>query len=140
MPTIRIDHDVYRWLQNQATAFEDTPNSVLRRVSGLDSEKTDGDSNEASRKKRPRARTASGRTLALREGLTVAKAYYHWDGTWYQRVHDFPVALFDRYGYVVLESRLEYLNHPKISGLEKTNIPDGIASFTNYRKMARPAY
>jgi predicted CopG family antitoxin len=37
-PTIRIDDDVYAWLQEQARAFEDTPNTVLRRVAGLDSE------------------------------------------------------------------------------------------------------
>jgi hypothetical protein len=37
MPTIRIDDEVYEWLQKQARPFEDTPNSVLRRVAGLDS-------------------------------------------------------------------------------------------------------
>ena len=36
MPTIRIDDDVYDWLQKMARPFEDTPNSVLRRVAGLD--------------------------------------------------------------------------------------------------------
>ncbi len=36
-PTIRIDEDVYAWLQTQASPFEDTPNSVLRRVAGLTS-------------------------------------------------------------------------------------------------------
>ena len=35
-PTIRIDDEVYTWLQSQARPFDDTPNSVLRRVSGLD--------------------------------------------------------------------------------------------------------
>ncbi len=34
-PTIRIDEEVYAWLQIQARPFEDTPNSVLRRVAGL---------------------------------------------------------------------------------------------------------
>jgi len=34
-PTIRIDEEVYGWLQAQARPFEDTPNSVLRRISGL---------------------------------------------------------------------------------------------------------
>ncbi len=34
-PTIRIDDEVYTWLQSQARPFEDTPNSVLRRISGL---------------------------------------------------------------------------------------------------------
>ena len=35
MPTIRIDDEVYAWLQNLARPFEDTPNSVLRRVAKL---------------------------------------------------------------------------------------------------------
>lgn len=35
-PTIRIDDEVYAWLQSQAKPFEDTPNSVLRRISGLE--------------------------------------------------------------------------------------------------------
>lgn len=35
VPTIRIDADVYLWLQKQARPFEDTPNSVLRRLAGI---------------------------------------------------------------------------------------------------------
>lgn len=35
-PTIRVDDDVYAWLQNQARPFEDTPNSVLRRIANLE--------------------------------------------------------------------------------------------------------
>ena len=35
MPTIRIDEEVYAWLQNLACPFEDTPNSVLRRIAKL---------------------------------------------------------------------------------------------------------
>lgn len=31
MPTIRIDDDVWRYLQDRAKPFEDTPNDVLRR-------------------------------------------------------------------------------------------------------------
>lgn len=33
---IRIDDEVFAWLQSHATAFKDTPNSVLRRIAGLD--------------------------------------------------------------------------------------------------------
>jgi len=36
MPTIRIDDEVYVWLQKLARPFEDTPNSVLRRMAKLD--------------------------------------------------------------------------------------------------------
>ena len=35
MPTIRIDEEVYVWLQAQARPFEDTPNTVLRRIASL---------------------------------------------------------------------------------------------------------
>ncbi len=35
-PAIRIDDQVYAWLQEQAKPFEDTPNSVLRRIAGLE--------------------------------------------------------------------------------------------------------
>jgi hypothetical protein len=35
MPTIRIDDDVYDWLQQRAKPFVDTPNSVLRRELGI---------------------------------------------------------------------------------------------------------
>ena len=35
MPTIRIDDDVWRYLQGKARPFEDTPNDVLRREFGL---------------------------------------------------------------------------------------------------------
>ncbi|MBW1790461.1 MAG: hypothetical protein JRK53_28280 [Deltaproteobacteria bacterium] len=36
MPTIRIDEEVYEWLKQHAQPFEDTPNSVLRRIAELD--------------------------------------------------------------------------------------------------------
>lgn len=38
MPTIRIDNEVYAWLQKMARPFEDTPNSVLRRIANLEEE------------------------------------------------------------------------------------------------------
>jgi hypothetical protein len=37
MPTIRIDEDVWKALQDRAAPFVDTPNEVLRRVFELDS-------------------------------------------------------------------------------------------------------
>lgn len=40
MPTIRIDDEVYAWLQAQARPFEDTPNTVLRRIASLDKSST----------------------------------------------------------------------------------------------------
>ncbi|HXY25646.1 MAG TPA: hypothetical protein VEI73_13410 [Candidatus Acidoferrum sp.] len=39
MPTIRIDEDVWRFLQSKAKPFEDSPNDVLRRELGLERSK-----------------------------------------------------------------------------------------------------
>ncbi len=39
-PTIRIDDEVYAWLQGQARPFDDTPNSVLRRIARLNTPET----------------------------------------------------------------------------------------------------
>ena len=36
MPTIRVDDEVWEWLKHNAEPFSDTPNSVLRRLAGLD--------------------------------------------------------------------------------------------------------
>jgi hypothetical protein len=36
MPNIRVDREVYNFLKHRAEAFVDTPNSVLRRLLGLD--------------------------------------------------------------------------------------------------------
>lgn len=36
MPVIRVDDEVWSWLKTKAQPFEDTPNSVLRRVAGLE--------------------------------------------------------------------------------------------------------
>ena len=140
MPTIRIDQDVYEWLQAQAKPFEDTPNTVLRRFAMLDAKEISRDGFNRSSARNKRDRSASGKRLSIRENLMVAKAYYHWEGTWFQRVNEFPVALFDRDGYVIFETERDYLNHPDVDGSEKTNIPKGISSFSSYKKMSRPAY
>jgi len=38
VPVIRIDEEVWQWLQGQAEPLVDNPNSVLRRVAGLDAD------------------------------------------------------------------------------------------------------
>lgn len=46
MNTIKIDDDVMRYLKSKADPFNDSPNSVLRRVLGLDKSKTTKSRNE----------------------------------------------------------------------------------------------
>jgi hypothetical protein len=41
MPVIRVDDEVWAWLQSNAQPFEDTPNSVLRKLARLDTKKTE---------------------------------------------------------------------------------------------------
>jgi hypothetical protein len=50
VPTLRVDDEVFSALQRQATPFVDTPNSVLRRILGID------DSASRTGPKQPRAR------------------------------------------------------------------------------------
>jgi hypothetical protein len=42
MPTVRVDDQVYSWLESQVRGFDDTPNLVLRRVAKLDLEEDGG--------------------------------------------------------------------------------------------------
>jgi len=51
MPTIRIDQDVWTFLQSKAKPFEDSPNDVLRRELGLDILPNQGELQELRRKR-----------------------------------------------------------------------------------------
>lgn len=131
MPTIRIDDEVYAWLQAQATPFEDNPNSVLRRVAGLDTaaeeldlfDEPDGDDQE---------RRITGRMLNQEWGVGAEHALYHRHGTFYENLSRFPGALFDACGYVVFEAEAEYRSSPHLRIGEKLNVPDGISSIPGY--------
>ena len=153
MPTIRIDKDVYEWLKSQAVPFEDSPNSVLRRLAGLDnqeSEKIQPPMNEPHLKVQPPQgelkmtspittapkRPLSGKILKERWNVDVKHALYHWEGTFYQHLERFPGALFDIKGYVIFETREAYENSPYLSiGDKRLNVRDGISSMPGYKRM-----
>jgi hypothetical protein len=65
-PSIRIDREVYRFLQDHAEPFSDTPNSVLRRLLGLDVK-------EASRESATTSRTRSTAPTAKSERSARAR-------------------------------------------------------------------
>lgn len=52
MPTIRVDVEVYQWLERQVRGFDDTPNKVLRRIAKFDPE--DGGRVKSAEVTRPR--------------------------------------------------------------------------------------
>jgi len=66
MPVIRVDEEVFKELQKRAQAFVDTPNSVLRRVLGLNGSAVEGDLPRA----RPALSLAGARVLS-RRGSTI---------------------------------------------------------------------
>ncbi|HEY40677.1 MAG TPA: hypothetical protein G4O18_02330 [Dehalococcoidia bacterium] len=144
MPTIRIDEDVYSWLKSQAVPFKDTPNSVLRRLAGLDTNKRAVIETRKEKKGEDKMITAirtSGRRLTgklLNDLWEVhaRHALYHKDGTFFENLRDFPGALFDAHGYMIFQTEQEYNNCPYLDIGQKLNIHKGISSIPGYRRMS----
>lgn len=144
-PTIRIDDEVYAWLQEQARPFEDTPNSVLRRVACLDTTPTQVTAmpteeektmhttpQQASYQKQVRL---SGKMLNEKWKVGAKHALYHREGCWYNNLEHFPGALFDPNGYVIFKTREEYQKSRHLRVTQETNIPNGISSIPGYVRM-----
>jgi len=141
MPTIRVDDDVYAWLQQQARPFEDTPNTVLRRVAGLGGAKqpmTPGKFEAGIRtmtQSAPTATRLSGRSLNELWGVGARHALYHRDGMWYNNLARFPGALFDPNGYVVFATEQAYRSSRHLRIAQETNVANGISSIPEYVRM-----
>jgi 5-methylcytosine-specific restriction protein A len=154
-PTIRVDEEVYTWLQKQARPFEDTPNSALRRVAGLDSptkdskimatadaeqinqevaQKTTLPTNQVQSMKSilVSSREYSGRQLNTRWKVGARHALYFREGTWYNNLERFPGALFDPNGYIIFKTEEEYRQCPYLSIGLKTNVRNGISAIPGY--------
>jgi len=145
MPTIRVDDDVYAWLQKQARPFEDTPNSVLRRVAGLGST-AKPELVQATKGAKAMASTAanataserlSGRKLNELWGVGAKHALYHREGCWYNNLERFPGALFDPNGYVLFETEQAYKSSRHLRIAQETNVTNGISSMAGYKRMRK---
>ena len=154
VPTIRIDEEVYAWLQQNARPFEDTPNSVLRRIAGLETPGTEKsmeqkggtrgimESPQLSQESPARIRAAStmgrgrmgldGKQLNDKWKVGARHALFSRDGAWYENLERFPGALFDPQGYVLFKTEQEYRNNPYIRVGKKTNVRGGISSIPGY--------
>src|SRR3970040_83287 len=118
-PTIRIDEEVYAWLQRNARPFEDTPNSVLRRIASLEASADNKAPEQATVSKqivgsdkpqlseeapnrlrnhgRGRGRLGlDGKQLNDEWKVGARHALFSRDGAWYENLERFPGALFDR--------------------------------------------
>jgi hypothetical protein len=141
-PTIRIDEAVWEWLKSHARPFEDTPNSVLRRLAGLDP-LDDGPRDQTARARSEGAvvrtlesrlgRRVTGEALNRTHALGARHALYHKDGTFYERLADFPGVLCDTRGYVSFETRDQFEHDPRLEIGQKVNIPRGLSSHPRYK-------
>ncbi|MEX2478667.1 MAG: hypothetical protein WD357_09540 [Gracilimonas sp.] len=131
--TIRVDEEVYNWLQSKAKPFEDTPNDVLRKIAKL---KTKNRDSEMTIKTQVPNRRFSGRTLNKKWNVHAKHALYHKDGTWFNNLERFPGALFDPFGYIIFETEEKYSNSPYLNIGKETNVPNGISTIPGYVRMA----
>lgn len=133
-PTIRIDDEVYAWLKDHAQPFEDTPNSVLRRLFRMD-ECGQIPKDEKDMTSMVANKQLNGRALNQRWKVGAKHALYHKDGTWYNNLERFPGALFDPNGYVVFNTEKEYRDCKHLQISQETNVMKGISRIPGYIRI-----
>ena len=150
MPTIRIDDEVYSWLKSKAVPFDDTPNSVLRRLAGLDKrrlltgeESAIDNNNNHKGASQTMETTITNRIMPAKPAkylartwrVNVVHALFHKDGMHYHHLRDFPGALFDLNGYVVFNNETEYKTSPYLQHGQNLHVIGGISSILRYKRM-----
>src|SRR5688500_10740138 len=88
MPVVPVDDDVWGWLKSHATPFEDTPNSVLRRLAGLDSAAAASSSAKANTQRKRASRDVAKSAARSSGDYVVTKQpdrHKHWWFQIYQR-------------------------------------------------------
>jgi hypothetical protein len=145
MPIIRVDNDVYAWLKSKAIPFEDSPNSVLRRLARIDAnnkmvkekKKSVDKGNEMITNVKAGRQRIRGKFLCELWNVDVKHALYHHDGTFFENLRGFPGALFDYNGYVIFKTEQEYKNSSYLNIGQKLNVIYGISSIPGYKKMRK---
>lgn len=74
----------------------------------------------------------TGRLLNREWGVQAQHALYHEKGTFYNLLQNFPGAYFDANGYILFQTKEDYVQNPSLQIGRKVNIPDGIASIPGY--------
>lgn len=143
MPTIRVDNEVWDWLKQHARPLEDTPNSILRRVAGLDSVPAKDKGNAKLMKEREGGRRVektvkyrfTGEQLREEYGLSVRHCLYHKDGKFFERLMHFPGALCDTQGYLQFDTEADFEKDHRLNIGQKVNVPGGISTHPSYRSF-----
>jgi len=90
------------------------------------------------------ARTDSGKRLQREWRIPVKQTHYHYQGTFYMPLTEFPAALADRNGYVIFNTEQELRKRPdaKLRSLGTPNprlgVKDGISTLSAYVRKRRP--
>lgn len=66
----------------------------------------------------------------------VRHALYRETGTWFHLLERFPAALCDEKGYVIFETKADYLADCRLQHGVELTVPNGIASHPRYVKIA----
>ena len=155
MPTIRIDDDVMRELENYAISTRmvfGSPNQVLRLILKLDGKRIGSSISEVSTgvtspvpdvpAQHPqsirRRRTASGSKLLREHGergeidANVKSAFYHKEGRGFTIPKEYPAVFFSPSGFVIIKSEKELKDKFNIGSL--AHIPGGIETLDGYKE------
>lgn len=81
------------------------------------------------------SRGNTGNNLNRRWGVGAKHALYSKDGEWYHHLRKFPGVLFDKNGYIIFNTKEEYLSCPYLQHGTTLHITNGIASIPSYKKM-----
>ena len=73
-----------------------------------------------------------GSRLLREHGLACRKGYFSKDGVPYQKPVEFPVALFDPNGYLILRNETAMRASPYINVGKQVSVPGGISSVPGY--------
>jgi len=150
-PTIRIDDEVWVWLQKRARPLEDTPNSVLRRVAGIDPIATGAlprsGSRAAPNSRARQAKTREGKMIPTvgrpitgdrlnrKHKLGLRQCLYHKDGTWYHVLREFPSGLCDPNGYVRYDDEHQFRADAHLEIGKHVNIRGGLSGHPRYHSF-----
>ncbi len=79
----------------------------------------------------------TGELQNRKHGLSAKHALYHKDGTFYERLREFPGVLCDDRGYVKYESREQFEKDARLNIGLKVNVPGTLASHPRYKLFAK---
>jgi hypothetical protein len=127
-PTIEIDDEVFAKLQEMAVPFVDSPNSVMRRVLGLDSADSP---RPTTRHQRWKARQVSGGRLRARAGTSLPGPAYYNPILSLLAQHGGTVTLAD------MEAALEEALSDKLTDVDRETMSSGEVRWKNRIRWAR---